>query len=462
MKFGPSKSTLLTIGVCSAVIGGSYLIAADSDPAHWPSWRGPFENGIARTAVPTEWSATKNVAWKTEIPGKGNSSPVIWGDRIFVTTAVPSEPIPAGGRQGGPPPGGPGAQRGGPRGAGGAGGGTGAGIEHKFVLMSLDRKTGKILWERTAKAAKPHEGYHMRYGSFASNSPVTDGKYVYASFGSRGVFCYDFSGKLIWSKEFPPMKMRLAFGEGVAPVLDGDRLILNFDQEDNSYIVVLNRLDGKEIWRASRDEQSAWAQPLVIGHGGRTQIVVAATNRVRAYDSATGKLIWECAGLGGNVIPAPVYRDGVVIVMSGFRNPNMMAIKLGKEGDLTGTDSILWTNTRGNSYTPSPVLADGKLYFASDNGLLSCLNAKTGEPYYIQQRLPKPYSLKASPVAAGGNLYVSTEDGDVVVVKMGEKYEVVATNTIDDEMFVSSPAAAEGSLYLRNQKALYCIREGAK
>ena len=425
------------------------MLAAEKDPAYWPSWRGPFENGIAPTAVPTEWSATKNVAWKVEIPGKGNSSPVIWGDRIFLTTAIPTGSI-----------GSAGPQRGGGR--GGPGGGSGAGVEHKFVLMSLDRKTGKSIWERTAKVDKPHEGYHMRYGSFASNSPVTDGKHVYAFFGSRGVYCYDFEGKLIWTKDFPPMKMRLGFGEGVAPVLDGNRLILNFDQEDNSHIVVLNKLDGKEIWRASREEQSAWALPLVIDFNGRKQIVVAATNKVRSYDAATGKLIWECAGLGGNVIPAPVYKDGVVIVMSGFRNPNMMAIKLGKEGDLTGTDSILWTNTRGNSYTASPVLADGKLYFISDNGLLSCLNANTGQPYYIQQRLPKPYSFKASPVAAGGNLYLSTEDGDVVVVKMGEKYEVIATNKIDDEMFVSSPAVADGALYLRNQKALYCIREGAK
>jgi len=326
--------------------------------------------------------------------------------------------------------------------------------------MCLDRKSGKVLWERTAKVAKPHEGYHMRYGSFASNSPVTDGKLVFASFGSRGLYCYDFEGKLIWKKESPQMRMRMAFGEGVAPVLDGDHLILSLDQEENSAIVVLNKKDGKEVWRQARDEQSAWSQPLVFTHNGRKQIVVAATNKVRSYDAANGKLIWECAGLGANVIPVPVYKDGIVVVQSGFRNPNMMAIKLGKEGDLTGTDAILWTNTRGNSYTPSPVFDGEKYYFASDNGLLSCVNFKTGEPYYLQQRLPKPYALKSSPIAAGGNLYISTEDGDVVVVKMGAKYEVVATNHIDDEMFVSSPAVADGALYLRNQKALYCIREG--
>lgn len=435
--------------------------AASTDAAHWPQWRGPFDNGVARTAAPVEWSATKNILWKAEIPGRGHSSPVIWGNRIFVTTAVPVEgaaaaPAPAPAEPAGGPGGG-GGRRGGP------GGGTGVGIEHRFVVMALDRATGKVLWERTANTAKPHEGYHFRYGSFASNSPITDGEHVYAFFGSRGLFVYDLDGKLAWKKDFPPMKMRLAFGEGVAPVLDGNRLILNFDQEENSHILVLDKRSGKELWRAARDEQSAWSQPLPIQHGGKRQIVVAATNKVRSYDAETGKVIWECAGLGGNVIPAPVYKDGIVWVMSGYRNPNMMAIRLGREGDLTGTDSILWTNQRGNPYTASPVLHDGKLYFVSDNGLLSCLNAKTGEPYYLQQRLPKPYAFKSSPVAAGDRLYLATENGDVVVVRLGEKFEVLATNTIvPDEMYISTPAIAENTLYLRGPNTLYAIRETAR
>jgi outer membrane protein assembly factor BamB len=433
--------------VCLALTSTAASAPADDKDGHWPQWRGPFDNGMARTAVPTEWSSTKNIAWKAEIPGRGHSSPVIWGNRIFVTTAVPNAPAPeapasSGGR--------------------GPGGGTGVGVEHRFLVLCLDRVTGKILWERTAKVAKPHEGYHFRYGSFASNSPVTDGRFLYAFFGSRGLFCYDLDGKLIWQKDFPPMRMKLGFGEGIAPVLDGDRLILNLDQEDNSAIVVLNKRDGTELWRTPREEASAWSQPLVLEHDGRRQAIVAASNKVRSYDVATGKILWECRGLGANVIPAPVSAAGVVYVMSGFRNPNLMAIRLGQEGDLTGTPAVLWQNTRANSYTPSPVLEGGKLYFVSDNGLLTCLNAQTGEPYYIQQRLPKPYSFKASPVGAGGKLYLATEDGDVVVVKMGEKYEVVATNKIADEMFISTPAVAGGSLYLRSDKALYCIREGGR
>jgi outer membrane protein assembly factor BamB len=216
-------------------------------------------------------------------------------------------------------------------------------VEHRFVVMALDRNTGKIVWQQTARTAKPHEGYHFRYGSFASNSPVTDGQHVYASFGSRGLFVYDFNGKFVWQKDLPEMRMRLAFGEGVAPVLDGNRLILVLDHEGDSQIMVLDKRNGKELWRAARDEQSTWSQPLVVEHAGKKQIIVAATNRVRAYDAETGKVIWECGGLGGNVIPAPVSKDGIVWVMSGYRNPNMMAIRLGREGDLTGFTAEQWT-----------------------------------------------------------------------------------------------------------------------
>ena len=414
---------------------------------------------MARGDAPVEWSDTKNLAWKTPIPGRGHSTPIIWGDQIFLTTAVPTgktEPVaaPAAPERGGSGGGRPGGKPGG----GGAGGGSGAGQEQRFVVMCLDRKTGQVVWEQTAKVATPHEGYHRRYGSFASNSPVTDGQHVYAFFGSRGMYCYDLKGKLVWQKDFPPMRMRLQFGEGTATVLDGDRLILNFDQEADSCIVALAKKDGRELWRASRDEQSAWAQPLVLEHGGKRQVVVAASNKVRSYDYETGKIVWETAGLGSNVIPAPVTAGGIVYVMSGHRSPNLLAIRLGRTGELTGTDAILWTHQRGNSYSASPVLHENKLYFVSDNGTLSCLNAATGEPYYVQQRLPKPYTFKASPVGAGGKLYLATEDGDVVVVKMGENYEVLATNSLGEQMFIASPVVVEGSLYLRSQEALYCIR----
>lgn len=470
------------------------VIALGAEADHWTRWRGPNQNGVAPGDVATEWSDTRNIAWTTTIPGRGHSSPVIYGDVIYLTTAVPlgegalpdapgrpaaataanaapavpaqgSAPQPTGpsgaggprrGGPGGPGGGGPGS---GPRGPGGAGGGSAAHVEHKLVLMAIHRHTGKILWERSPRSVKPHEGYHRMYGSFASNSPVTDGKHVWAFYGQYGIYCYSVTGDLVWKREdFPQISMRNAFGEGTATVLEDDRIILNFDSENESFLLVLDKATGKQVWRQSRDEPSSWSQPLVVKVNGRKQIIVSATRKVRAYDLETGKVVWECAGLGVNVIPAPVSDGKVVYVMSGFRDPNLMAIQLGREGDLTGTDAVLWSNKRGNSYTASPVLADGKFYFVTDTGMVSCVNAATGEPYYLQQRLPKSYNIKASPIAVNGKLYVSTENEDVVVLRMGEKFEVIATNTLRDQMFIASPAVAEGALYLRGQNTLFCIR----
>jgi outer membrane protein assembly factor BamB len=432
---------------------------SDTAQSHWAQWRGPFFNGMAATDAPTQWSDTQNIKWKTSLPGRGFSTPVIWGDKIFLTTAIPAGTAPAAAatspEPSGPPPGGaPGGRRGGP------GGGSGGGIEHKFVVMALDRKTGKTLWQHSPKTATPHEGYHRQYGSFASNSPVTDGKNVWAFFGSRGLFCYDLNGKLIWEKDFGvQMKMRLQFGEGGAPALHGNTLVLLFDHDGDSFVVAVNKATGKELWRNARPERSTWTTPLIFEHAGRAQVVISATGKVRSYDLATGKLLWECAGLGVNVIPQPVYHEGMVYVMSGYTQPKLLAIRLGKEGDLTGTEEVLWSQTRGLSYTASPVLHDGKFYTLTDNGMISAFNAKTGEPYYHQQRLPKPYNFKASPIGANGKLYLASEDGDVIVLKLGEKYEVLATNTLAEQMFIASPIVVGGELFLRSQNQLFCISE---
>jgi outer membrane protein assembly factor BamB len=252
--------------------------------------------------------------------------------------------------------------------------------------------------------------------------------------------------------------MLMSFGEGSSPALDGDKLVILFDHEGDSFLVALDKNTGRELWRTPRRPGSTWSSPLVITVGGKKQVLVAATKFVAAYDLENGKLIWQTTGLGRNVIPMPVVADGVAIVMSGYQAPNLLAIKLGREGDLTGTDAILWQNQRGNSYTPSPVLSEGKLYVLTDNGTISCFDAKTGKPFYAQQRLPKSYSFKASPVAANGKLYLSTEDGDVVVLKMGEKFEVLATNTLADQVFIATPAIMDGAIYLRGQNTLFCVR----
>ena len=414
----------------------------------WGHWRGPSQTGVAAAAVPVRWSDTSNVAWKVEIPGRGHSSPVIWGDRIFLTTAVPT------GRKAEPSDA---ADRGGRRSDSGAG----AHEEHRFDVLALDRATGKTLWRQTAVTAVPHEGYHATYGSFASNSPTTDGQRLYVSFGSRGLFAYDMSGKPLWQRDFKiQMRMFQEFGEGVGPVLDEGRLIVLFDHEGDGFLAMLDAATGREVWRTPRTDGTNWAAPLVARHGGRKQIVVNSPRKIRGYDYESGKQIWETTGLGLNTIPRAVQHGDSVLVMSGFINPALFAIRLGREGDLAGTDAIKWrAANRGLAYTSSPVLHEGRLYFVTDNGMASSIDAETGMPIYQQVRLPKPYAIKASPIAAGGMLYLATEDGDVVVARIGSTLDVVATNTLTDQSFVASPAVAGGDIFLRSRTHLFRIHE---
>ena len=435
-------------GLILTLAAAGCALAADA-PDAWPRWRGPAEDGVARGDAPLAWSDHEHIAWKAAVPGRGHSSPVIWGDRIFLTTAVPTGKAP----EAVEPPLEPARRRGFP------GGGSGPQPQQKLLLLAIDRKSGRTLWEKTARVVTPHEGFHSRYGSFASGSVVVDAQHVIVSFGSWGIYCYTHDGRPVWEKDLGiRMRMIMAFGEGSSPALDGNTLVVLYDQEGESLLAALDKSTGKELWRTPRPAGSTWSSPLIATVAGKKQVIVAATKFVAGYELETGRQIWKATGLGRNVIPMPVVSDGVVIAMSGYQSPNLLAIRLGREGDLTGTDAILWQNQRGNSYTPSPVLADGKLYLLTDSGTLSCFDAKTGKPYYTQQRLPKSYSFKSSPVAANGKLYLATEDGDVVVVKMGERFEVLATNTLADQMFVATPAVMDGAIYLRGQNTLFAIR----
>lgn len=434
----------MKLAVClftaAAVVATVEAQQKPSSDAHWPQWRGPSLNGVAPGDAPLEWSDTTNVSWKIEIPGRGFSSPIIWGDRLFLTTAIPT-----------------GKRAAGPADEGSAGGGAGV-EEHRFVVMAIDRLTGKTLWQQTATTATPHEGHHRVYGSFASNNPATDGQRVYAFFGSRGLYAYDMNGKLLWKRDFgQEMKMRLQFGEGAALVLHEGKLITVFDHQEDGLLAVTDAATGKEIWSVPRREGSSWSTPLVVSHQGKKQVVVTATPKAMAYDLDTGRLVWEVSGVGLNPIPMPVQQGDVVYVMSGYRDPKLMAVRLGRTGDLTGTDAIVWESTRGLSYTPSPVLHDGVLYVLTDNGQLSALNAATGEPYYQQRRLPQPYNFKASPIAVNGKLYLASEEGDVIVVKTGRTYEVLGTNTLANQSFIATPSVAGGDLYLRSRTHLFRI-----
>ncbi|MDQ3069974.1 MAG: PQQ-like beta-propeller repeat protein [Acidobacteriota bacterium] len=436
------------LGVLVIAMAAAPAAQRPAPVSHWQQWRGPAHTGVAPGAAPLTWSDTANVAWKMEIPGRGFSSPIVWGDRVFVTTAVPIG-APAAPAAATPAP------------QGRRGGGGAALVEHEFKVMALDRASGKVVWQKTAAVATPHEAHHQMYGSFASNSPVTDGRRVYASFGSRGLFVYDMNGNEVWKKDFGvQLRMRLQFGEGAAPVLHGDRLIMLMDNESGSFLSMLNAATGKELWRTDRpDGMTNWSTPLVVEHNGVKQIVVSASAKVRSYAFETGKPIWEAAGLGQNTIPQPVHAGDHVLVMSGYRNPKLMAIRLGREGDLTGTDAVTWTLDRGLSYTASPVLHEGVLYFITDTAQVSAVKAATGEPLYQQVRLPKPYNIKASPVAAGGRIYFATEEGDVIVAKLGSaSFEILATNTLADQSFIATPAIAGGELFLRSRTHLIKIR----
>src|SRR5688572_2906375 len=323
------RSSLVALGLS---VGCAGLSLAASPEANWPQWRGPQANGVAPSAnPPMKWSETSNVKWKVKLPGRGAATPIVWEDKIFIQTAVPTGKKVEGAPQPADPgAGGGGGRRGGPRGARPS-------EVFQFTLLCIDRNTGKTVWQQVAKEELPHEGHHQDHG-FSSYSPLTDGQLVIAYFGSRGLACYDMEGKLKWKKELGRMQTKMSFGEGSSPALHGNTVVVNWDHEGEDFIVALDKNTGNELWRTPRQEETTWATPLIVEHAGRTEVITSGTNRVRSYDPATGKLLWEHEGLTANVIPTPVAKDGVVYAMSGFRGNELYAIRLGGTGDLTKTD----------------------------------------------------------------------------------------------------------------------------
>jgi outer membrane protein assembly factor BamB len=427
---------------------GAWLLAAaptaEQGPAataerYWGQWRGPEGTGVSRTArPPLEWSETRNVRWKKEIPGRGSGSPIVWGDRVFVLTAVPI----------GVPP----EQAHEPHGA--------RPVPHRYVVMALSRQTGDVIWERTAREEAPHESSHPDNGTWASPSAITDGEHVIAHFESRGLYAYDMDGALVWEKDFGDKIMRQQFGEGSTPALHGDRLVLVWDHQGQSFIAALDKRTGEEIWRVERDEIDTWSTPLIVPHEGRVQVITNAMNRVRAYDLATGEVVWHAPGTTMNAIPSPVFSDGIVYLAAGFRGNNLKAIRLaGANGDLTGTESIVWSVDRDTPYVPSPLLYEDNLYILKTNsGILTVYDAKSGKPHYALQRVPEVPNVFSSPVGADGRVYIPGREGTTAVLRNGATYELLAANELDDG-FDASPALVDNELYLRGQRYLYCIAE---
>ncbi len=440
----------LLIAAVTAALWTPYAFA-DKAERYWPQWRGPLANGVAPLSdPPVNWSEDENVRFKIPIPGRGLASPIVWGKRIFLLTTIAADDDAYQASQQAaaetlerdewPPKVEP--------------------VPQRFVVMALSRRDGRVLWQRTAAETTPHES-HYPDSSWASASPVTDGKRLYAHFGSNGLFAYSLRGRLLWQKDLGDMITRNGFGEGASPAVFGDVLVVVWDHEGDSFIVGLDAATGEERWRRPRlEEPTSWATPLIVTHGGRPQVIVPATGKSRGYDLATGEEIWNAGGMTVNVIPTPVHRNGVVYLMSGYRGNMAQAVELGKaRGELSEGDGIRWSHDRHTPYVPSPILYDDRLYFLKRfSNVLTSLDAGSGEVIFTEQRLEGVDNVYASPVGAAGRIYVVGREGSTVVFRHDDELEVLATNELDDG-FEASPAIVGDEIFLRGRKYLYAISQ---
>ena len=415
---------------------------------NWPQWRGPLATGESPAGnPPIEWSESKNVRWKVPVPGRGKSTPVVWGDRIFLTTSIPlGRTLPEGERP--VPPEDPRGQH--------------RDVNHPdqvfaFEVLALDREDGGVLWRKRLREEFPHEGGH-RDATFASGSAITDGERVYAYFGSRGIYSLDLEGKVLWEKDLGDLVMRRGFGEGNSPALYGNRIIVLWDHQGQSFIVALDKKTGEELWRTDRDEITSWTTPFVVEHDGAAQVVTNATGRVRSYDVETGTLLWETEGTTLNAIPSPVGGSGMVFVTAGFQGNDLKAIDLAKaRGDVTATEAVGWSYDRDTPYVPSPLLYGNTLYILKSNsGILTAFDATSGDKLYGPVRLDRVSNVYASPVAAAGRIYIVGRDGETLVLEHGAEYKVLALNQLDDG-FDASAAVSGSDLFLRGNTHLYRI-----
>jgi outer membrane protein assembly factor BamB len=436
------------------IISGVFFLSPHLRGANqWPTWRGPNADGtVTGCEPPTQWSATQNIKWKVKLPGSGSSTPIIWDEKLFLlladSTGKQASPEAIAKTrvkiEGAPPL--PTVSNPEPK------------IIHRFDVLCIDRTTGKFLWRKTAREELPHEGHHRDHG-YASSSPVTDGKHLYINYGSRGVHCYTLEGKPVWSRGLGKMTTRRHYGEGSSPALHGNTLIVNWDHEEQSFIIALDKRTGKTLWKKDRDEITSWATPLVIVHEGTPQVIVSGTNRVRSYEIKTGKVLWECGGQTVNVIPSPVHGLGNVYVASGYRGRAVYAIKLGNKGDLTGTEAITWEVHRSTPYIPSPLLHQKRLYFFSANqARLSCYDAADGKPNFVSEPIEGLFGVYASPVATENKIFVTGRSGNTAVVTPSAQLKVERINKLGEPVD-ASPAIVGNEIYIRSRAHLYCIAD---
>jgi outer membrane protein assembly factor BamB len=438
--------------VCSLALSGSRatLDTVSAGDNNWPQWRGPQGSGVsAEKNLPTEWSDTRNVLWKTEIAGRGHSSPIIWGNRIFLTTSIEGPVVPGAkavthirrGRAYRHP--------------------DSVGGDHSYTIkvLCLDRDAGRILWERTAYEGTVHDDRH-RKNTFASATPVTDGRFVWALFDAEGVYCYDFDGKLVWKKSLGKIA-KMGMGNGMSPVLYQNLIILQCDQEDggpDSFIAALDKFTGNEVWRVARTQRKTYATPVLVSTPQRKELIASGAESTVSYDPASGMELWRSEGVVSHAIPSAVSGHGMVFVSGGSSGQPKLAIgiRLGGSGDLNGTPYIVWKYNKGTAYVPSPILYGDYLYLMTDAGIITCLEAKTGEVKYEGGRVPVPATFTSSPVAFEDKILVTSEDGDTFVIKAGPVFEVIRTNSLGEPVYASIAIGA-GKLFLRGARHLYCI-----
>jgi outer membrane protein assembly factor BamB len=436
------------------VTAGGLAVQAEN----WPQFRGA-RGGVAPDdpALPDTWSTTQNVAWTVDIPGRSWSSPVVWGDHVFVTTAIDTA---------GDKPLRPTSEY-----VGRSGGGTMTfqDLENqktpiKWVVYDVDFKTGKIRWQQEAATAVPAQSRHQK-NSYASETPVTDGERVYAYFGNVGLFAYDMAGKLVWSQKATPVKTRTGFGSAGSPILHNDRIILVNDNDEQSYIAAYDKRTGKELWKTLRDEHSNWSTPFIWQNDRRTEIVTAGSDKIRSYD-LEGKLLWELKGMSIYAIPTPLAADGLLYITSGYPADKLRpvyAIRPGAVGDITlkadqtSNDFIAWSNPTIGPYNPSALVYQGCYYTLIDRGFLTCHDPKTGKEIYGRQRITMDAtSFTASLWAYNGKVFALSEDGDTYVMAAGPEFKALGKNSLG-EMSLATPAVANGSLIIRTASKLYRI-----
>lgn len=444
---GPRPAGGATIVLLVVALNAAFLPAQDD----WPQFRGRGALGIASSdAIPDQWSATENVAWKTDIPGRGWSSPIVAGNRVFLTTVVnsgesedPKKGLYFGGERLKPPA-----------------------SSHQWKVICLNLDTGSMQWERTVHEGTPESTIHIK-NSFASETPVTDGQRLYCCFGNQGIYCFDLEGQLQWEFPLETMPTRMGWGPAASPALHDGRLYYCYDNERESFLLCIDAATGKQLWRVPRNEKSNWSTPFVWQHSQRTELVTAGTGQVISYD-LDGNELWSLRGMSSITIATPYAVNDVLYLSSGYvmdQTRPIYAIKPGAQGDISlakdqlESEFVVWCQPKAAPYNPTTLVYDGRLYSLYDRGLLACFDALTGQEHYSGKRIPNGRAFTASPWVMNGKLFCLNEDGATFVCRAGNEFELLHTNPLaEDDMGMATPAIAGDRLLIRTAARLYCIQ----